>query len=53
MKLNEFPKIECAILPTPIQDAPVLAREIGIKRLLIKRDDNTGTGDGWEQSSEA
>lgn len=50
MKLSEYPRISCAILPTPIQDAPVLAKEIGIKRLLIKRDDNTGLAMGGNKA---
>lgn len=50
LKLHDFSRIECAILPTPIQDAPVLAKEIGIKRLLIKRDDNTGLAMGGNKA---
>ncbi|MHB1457387.1 MAG: D-cysteine desulfhydrase family protein [Armatimonadota bacterium] len=49
-KLHDFSRISCAILPTPIQDAPVLAKEIGIKRLLIKRDDNTGLAMGGNKA---
>lgn len=36
-----------ALLPTPLQDAPALAKALGIDRpLLVKRDDLTGPGMG-------
>ena len=34
-----IPRVPLALLPTPLQDAPRLAAELGIGRLLIKRDD--------------
>ena len=40
------PRIPLALLPTPLQEAPHLARELGIGRLLIKRDDLTGLAFG-------
>ena len=40
------PHIRFALLPTPLHDAPRLAAELGIGRLLIKRDDLTGLAFG-------
>jgi D-cysteine desulfhydrase len=38
----EPPRIALAQLPTPLVDAPHLARSLGVDRLLVKRDDLTG-----------
>lgn len=46
MPLDTFPKIKLGHLPTPLDDAPRLAKELGFRRLLIKRDDQTGLGLG-------
>ena len=42
----ELPRFPLAHLPTPLQEAPRLARAIGVERLLVKRDDLTGFGAG-------
>src|SRR5260370_42563367 len=42
----EVPRVPLATLPTPLHDAPRLARELGIGRLLLKRDDLTGLAFG-------
>ncbi len=42
----ELPRFRLARLPTPLHDAPRLARAIGVSRLLIKRDDLTGFAGG-------
>jgi D-cysteine desulfhydrase len=42
----ELPRFRLAQLPTPLQDAPRLARAVGLSRLLIKRDDLTGFAGG-------
>ncbi len=42
----ELPRFRLAQLPTPLHDAPRLARAIGVARLLIKRDDLTGFAAG-------
>lgn len=42
----ELPRVRLAALPTPLQDAPRLARAIGVDRLLVKRDDLTGFAGG-------
>lgn len=42
----DLPRFRLALLPTPLHDAPRLARAIGVSRLLIKRDDLTGFAGG-------
>jgi L-cysteate sulfo-lyase len=44
------PRVALALLPTPLQEAPHLARELGIGRLLIKRDDLTGLAFGGNKA---
>jgi 1-aminocyclopropane-1-carboxylate deaminase/D-cysteine desulfhydrase-like pyridoxal-dependent ACC family enzyme len=44
------PRVPLALLPTPLQDAPRLAAELGIGRLLIKRDDLTGLAFGGNKA---
>jgi 1-aminocyclopropane-1-carboxylate deaminase/D-cysteine desulfhydrase-like pyridoxal-dependent ACC family enzyme len=44
------PRVPLALLPTPLQDAPRLARELGLGRLLIKRDDLTGLAFGGNKA---
>ena len=41
-ELERVPRMELAITPTPLQETPRLAASIGLDRLLVKRDDNTG-----------
>jgi 1-aminocyclopropane-1-carboxylate deaminase/D-cysteine desulfhydrase-like pyridoxal-dependent ACC family enzyme len=48
--LAEVPRVPLAILPTPLHEAPRLARELGIGRLLIKRDDLTGLAFGGNKA---
>src|SRR5438128_11336238 len=45
-----IPRVPLALLPTPLQDAPRLAAELGIGRLLIKRDDLTGLAFGGNKA---
>jgi D-cysteine desulfhydrase/L-cysteate sulfo-lyase len=40
------PRVSLALLPTPLQEAPRLAGELGIGRLFVKRDDLTGLAFG-------
>jgi D-cysteine desulfhydrase family pyridoxal phosphate-dependent enzyme len=40
--LDSLPRVSLTTLPTPLEEAPRLAKEIGLDRLLIKRDDLTG-----------
>ena len=46
----EVPRVPLATLPTPLHDAPRLARELGIGRLLLKRDDLTGLAFGGNKA---
>jgi D-cysteine desulfhydrase len=46
MRLDDVPRLQLGHLPTPLDDAPRLAKELGLRRLLIKRDDLTGLGLG-------
>jgi D-cysteine desulfhydrase family pyridoxal phosphate-dependent enzyme len=41
-ELERVPRTELAITPTPLQEMPRLAAALGLDRLLVKRDDNTG-----------
>jgi 1-aminocyclopropane-1-carboxylate deaminase/D-cysteine desulfhydrase-like pyridoxal-dependent ACC family enzyme len=43
-------RVPLALLPTPLHDAPRLARELGLGRLLIKRDDLTGLAFGGNKA---
>jgi 1-aminocyclopropane-1-carboxylate deaminase/D-cysteine desulfhydrase-like pyridoxal-dependent ACC family enzyme len=38
----KLPRLDLAHLPTPLDDAPRFAERIGVRRVLIKRDDCTG-----------
>ena len=49
-ELDRIPKLQLATLPTPLQEAPRLAAAIGLDRLLIKRDDNTGLAFGGNKA---
>jgi D-cysteine desulfhydrase family pyridoxal phosphate-dependent enzyme len=49
-ELDRVPRIELAITPTPLQDAPRLAAAVGLDRLLVKRDDNTGLALGGNKA---
>ena len=49
-ELERVPRVELAMAPTPLQEAPRLATAIGLDRLLIKRDDNTGLALGGNKA---
>lgn len=42
----KLPRVPLARLPTPVEEAPRLARELGVRRLSIKREDLTGAAFG-------
>jgi D-cysteine desulfhydrase family pyridoxal phosphate-dependent enzyme len=44
--LNTIPHLHLADIPTPLNPAPRLAREMGVAQLFIKRDDLTGFAGG-------
>jgi D-cysteine desulfhydrase len=41
MRIDEIPRVKLTHLPTPLEEAPRLGAKLGLKRLLIKRDDCT------------
>src|SRR5262245_66650222 len=45
-----IPRVPLALLPTPLQEAPRLAHELGLGRLLVKRDDLTGLAFGGNKA---
>jgi D-cysteine desulfhydrase family pyridoxal phosphate-dependent enzyme len=49
-ELEQIPRIELAVTPTPLQEMPRLAAAIGLDRLLVKRDDNTGLALGGNKA---
>jgi len=49
-ELERIERFPLATLPTPLQEAPRLAEAIGLDRLLIKRDDNTGLAMGGNKA---
>ena len=50
MQLAKFPRARFAHLPTPLEPAPRLAAELGIKSLYVKRDDCTGLATGGNKT---
>jgi len=50
MHLAKFPRARFAHLPTPLDEAPRLAAALGLRRLLIKRDDCTGLAGGGNKT---
>src|SRR5213593_2297170 len=49
-ELERVPRIQLAIAPTPLVETPRLAAAIGLDRLLVKRDDNTGLALGGNKA---
>src|SRR5919205_1315009 len=49
-RIAKVPRVPLALTPTPLQELPHLARELGIGRLLIKRDDLTGLAFGGNKT---
>lgn len=48
--LDAVPRIPLARLPTPLEDMPRLARRLGLRKLLVKRDDATGLAMGGNKA---
>jgi D-cysteine desulfhydrase family pyridoxal phosphate-dependent enzyme len=48
--IDSIPRVSLADLPTPLHDAPRLARHLGMSRLLLKRDDMTGLAMGGNKA---
>lgn len=49
-RVARLPRVPLALMPTPLHEAPRLARELGIGRLFIKRDDLTGLAFGGNKT---
>lgn len=49
-RVGRLPRVPLALTPTPLQEAPRLARELGIGRLFVKRDDLTGLAFGGNKT---
>jgi L-cysteate sulfo-lyase len=48
--IETIPRLRFTDLPTPLEDAPRLAHHLGLSRLLIKRDDQTGLAMGGNKA---
>jgi L-cysteate sulfo-lyase len=48
--LSQFPWVELAIAPTPIQELTRLSSALGGPRILVKRDDQTGLAGGGNKT---
>lgn len=48
--LERVPRLALASIPTPLMEAPRLAAALGLERLLVKRDDNTGLALGGNKA---
>jgi D-cysteine desulfhydrase/L-cysteate sulfo-lyase len=49
-RVGRVPRVRLALTPTPLEEAPRLAAELGIGRLFIKRDDLTGLAFGGNKT---
>jgi 1-aminocyclopropane-1-carboxylate deaminase/D-cysteine desulfhydrase-like pyridoxal-dependent ACC family enzyme len=47
---QRLPRVDLAELPTPLHECPNLARELGVARFLLKRDDLTGLAFGGNKT---
>jgi D-cysteine desulfhydrase/L-cysteate sulfo-lyase len=45
-RIARIPRVPLALLPTPLHEAPNLARALGGPRIFLKRDDLTGVAFG-------
>jgi D-cysteine desulfhydrase len=48
--LDRIPRVLLADIPTPLQEVPRLSRTVGLNRLFIKRDDQTGLAMGGNKA---
>lgn len=49
-RITRVPRVSLALTPTPLHEAPRLAKELGIGQLWIKRDDLTGLAFGGNKT---
>lgn len=47
---DDIPRVKLANIPTPLEEAPRLAKKIGLSKLFIKRDDLTGFAGGGNKA---
>src|SRR4051794_17578583 len=45
-RISRIPRVRIALTPTPLQEAPNLAKMLGGPRIFVKRDDLTGVALG-------
>lgn len=50
MKASPLPRVSLGHFPTPLEELPRLAHHLGIARLLVKRDDQTGLAGGGNKT---
>ncbi|MGB9578245.1 MAG: D-cysteine desulfhydrase family protein [Halothiobacillaceae bacterium] len=50
MKTFPLPRVSLGHFPTPLEELPRLAHHLGIARLLVKRDDQTGLAGGGNKT---
>lgn len=50
MLTGNVPRVRLGHLPTPVEELPRLARALGLRRLLVKRDDLTGLAGGGNKT---
>jgi D-cysteine desulfhydrase/L-cysteate sulfo-lyase len=50
LRIRRVPRVSLALTPTPLQELPRLAAELGIGRLFVKRDDLTGLAFGGNKA---
>jgi len=49
-KIDSFPRVRLAVLPTPLHEVPRFSAAIGGPRIFIKRDDLTGLAFGGNKT---
>lgn len=49
-KVDSFPRVHLAVLPTPLHECPRLSRALGGPRIFMKRDDLTGLAFGGNKT---
>ncbi|MCX6345714.1 MAG: D-cysteine desulfhydrase family protein [Armatimonadetes bacterium] len=50
MRLDDISRVNLTTLPTPLEEAPRLAAKLGLRKLLIKRDDCTTLAGGGNKA---
>ncbi|MEE8274134.1 MAG: hypothetical protein V3R88_05575 [Alphaproteobacteria bacterium] len=50
MRLDRFPRVRLAHLPTPLEPLPALTKHLGGPQIFVKRDDCTGLATGGNKT---